>query len=353
MKKSLVSILLTCSLVVSLAACGSSSSESTETEETTESKDTAEEAEAEEGTAAESGELTEMTLAFTTWVGSGPFYIAKEQGFFAENGLDVDISIIDDESTYASLLANNSVQALGHVLDREVINYSKGVEETVVMPYDQSSGGDGIVVSEEIQSPEDLAGKTIALNKSSTSYFYFLTVLTEAGLTEDDVTIKDMDADSAGTSFVQSQVDAAVTWEPWLSNADQREGGHLLCDSADYPNTIVDVVAMTDVFIEENPDAPAAFIKAWNEAIEWYYDGNEEEGNQIMADGLGIDLEDFESQLPGVTWYYDETLTAFCDEGTEDNIYDVGNRAISFWVERELIEESFDSTELITGAYVQ
>lgn len=297
-------------------------------------------------------ELTPLTIAYSTWVGDGPFYIARDKGYFEENGLDVDLKIVDDESTFASLMGSGSVQALGHVIDREVINYSKGIDETVVLAYDQSSGGDGIVASEEIESPADLKGKTIALNKSSTSYFYFLTVLEEAGLKEEDVTIKDMDADSAGTSFVQGQVDAAVTWEPWLTNANQREGGHLLCSSADYPNTIVDVVTMSDSFLKDNPDAASGFVKAWNEAVEWYNDGNQEEGNKIMADGLSIDLDDFESQVKGVTWYAGDDLKKFFDNSSDNNIYSVADRAISFWTERDLIDEEFDSSDFITADYI-
>lgn len=297
-------------------------------------------------------DLVPLTIAYSTWVGDGPFYIARDKGYFEENGLDVDLKIVDDESTFASLMGSGSVQALGHVIDREVINYSKGIDETVVLAYDQSSGGDGIVASEEIESPADLKGKTVALNKSSTSYFYFLTVLEEAGLKEEDVTIKDMDADSAGTSFVQGQVDAAVTWEPWLTNANQRDGGHLLCSSADYPNTIVDVVTMSNSFLKDNPDAASGFVKAWNEAVKWYNDGNQEEGNKIMADGLSIDLDDFESQVKGVTWYAGDDLKKFFDNSSDNNIYSVADRAIGFWTERDLIGEKFDSSDFITADYI-
>lgn len=301
----------------------------------------------------EAGELVDMKLSFSTWVGSGMFYIAQEKGFFAENGLNVDINIIDDESTFASLMQSNAIDALGHVIDREVINYSKGVPEKCIMAYDQSSGGDGIIASEDIKSIEDLKGKTVAVNESATSYFYFLTMLEDAGVSEDEVTIKDMDADSAGTSFVNGNVDAAVTWEPWLSNASEREGGHLLYSSADYPNTIVDEVTVTDSFLEAHPEAGAGFVKAWNEAVAWYRDGNEEEGNEIMAKGLGIDIDDFNDQVTGVTWYGQEEMNTFFDESTDNNFYAVADRAVDFWVERDLIDEKYDVHDLITSEYLE
>ena len=352
MKRKLLSVLITVSMLVGMCACGEAKTETTvetKTDEKEEVTTTATEIEKEK----ETEDLVPMTLSFSTWVGSGPFYIAKEKGFYAEHGLDVDIKIVDDESTFASLMGSKSIDALGHVIDREVINYSKGIPETVVMAYDQSTGGDGIVVSEEIQTVEDLKGKTVALDKSSTSYFYFLTVISEAGLTEDDLEIKDMDADSAGTSFVQGQVDAAVTWEPWLTNAGEREGGHLLCDSADYLNTIVDVVSFTDAFIEEHPEEVKGFVAAWNEAVAWYNDGNQEEGDQIMADGLSIGLDDFKAQVSGVTWYDQSSMATFFDNSAENNIYEVGDRAIGFWVERSLIDSSFESSDLVSSDYIE
>lgn len=296
---------------------------------------------------------TKVTLATATWVGAGPFYIAQEKGFFDQEGLDVDLKTVDDESSYGSIVGSGAVDGVGQVLDRLVINKASGVDETMVMAFDQSTGGDGIIASEDIQSVGDLKGKSVALDKSTTSYFFFLTVITQAGLEESDIDIKDMNADSAGTSFVQGDVDAAVTWEPWLSNAGNREGGHLLCSSADYPNTIVDTVAFSDDFIKKNPDAVKAFIKAWNEALDWYNDGNEEEGNQIMAKGLGITQEDFDDQVKGVTFYDKELNSKFFDQSQKDNIYSVSQTAIDFWAERSLISSSFDSGDMISGDYLE
>lgn len=328
--KKVISVALAATFALAMTACGSSTEKKTE----------------------EAG-LVHCTMAFSTWIGSGPFYIAKEKGFFEENGLDVDIKIIDDESTFASLLGSQQIDALGHVMDRDVINFTKGIEETCIMPYDQSSGGDGIIASAEIQSVEDLKGKKVALDKSATGYFFFLTVLAEAGIDESEVTIVDMDADSAATAFVQGQVDAAETWEPWLSNANEREGGHLLCSSADYPDTIVDCVFMTNAFIKEHPDEVKGFVKAWNEAVDWYYDGNQDEGNKIMAEGLNIEVADAESQVAGVTWYNKDTAAEFFDESADNNIYDMASRAVDFWAERKIVDKTIDVKDFITSDYLE
>ena len=44
-----------------------------------------------------------------------------------------------------------------------------------------------------------------------------------------------MTAADAGAAFVAERVDAAVTWEPWLTRGRQAPHGHLLIDSSKHP----------------------------------------------------------------------------------------------------------------------
>lgn len=353
MKRLLSMILVVSLMAVLFTGCGSGSTSSTDSSTAASSSSSAAGTESASPSTSKPAELVPMTLSFSTWVGSGPFFIALKNGYYEKYGLDVQIKIVEDEAQYAALMGSNAIQALGHVVDREVIAYQKGIEETLVMAYDQSTGGDGIVAAPEIKTAADLVGKTVALDKSSTSYFYFLTVLEKNGVSEKDITIKDMDADSAGTAFVQKKVDAAVTWEPWLTNASQREGGHLLNSSKDYPNTIVDAVTIRNDFIEKYPEQVKGFVAAWNEAMAWYKDGHQDEGDQIMADGLGLKLEDFKAMASGVTWYNKESMNKFFDKSVADNIFEVSDRAISFWLERELIDKKYDASELISADYLE
>lgn len=296
-------------------------------------------------------ENSTFKVACTTWVGNGMFFLAKEKGYF--DGVDVDVKIIDDESTYASLLGSEQVDAVARAADQDIINYANGIKEKCVMTYDQSAGGDGIVVAEDIKSVSDLAGKTIAVAKATTSYFFLLTVLDANGMSEADVSITDMDADAAGTAFSNGEVEAAVTWEPWLSNADEREGGHLLCSSADYPNTIVDGMFVTDSYMNNNEESLKKVVSGVQKAVSWYYDGNQAEGNKIMADALGIAIEDFESQVEGVKWYDAAAMGAFFDESAEDSIYSLEKRAMSFWIEGGLISEEVDVNSFIDSSFIK
>ena len=344
MKKKLA-LLLSLALCVTLLAGCSGSSGSSDTSDTssadaeTASADAADSADTTDTSAAETdGELTSMTIAFCTWAGYAPLFIADEMGYFEAYGYDVDIIIMEDESTYGAAFVSNSIQALGQVLDRDIIQYAAGAPEQYVCTMDASTGGDGLVADESIETVEDLAGKTIALDKSATSYFFFLQVLEDYDVTEDDMTIVEMGNDEAGQAFIAGQVDAAITWEPILSSCEEeREGGHILVTSADYPKAILDVLTVNSNFAEEHPDIYEVLAECWYQAVD-YLNENFEEGCEIMAVGLDLDTEEVMEECEGITYYDREANEEFNDLSTEENVKDIAEMAAGFWVEKGLMD---------------
>lgn len=294
---------------------------------------------------------TPVKVAHATWVGYGPLYIAQDQGYFDAEGLDVNLLIIEDEAQYAAALASGNIDGLGNVIDREVIHFAKGAPETVIFAMDESSGGDGIVAAGEIETVNDLKGKTIGLDKSSTSYFFFLSVLDQYDVTEEDVTILEMGSSDAGAAFVAGKLDAAVTWEPWLTNASKREGGHVLVSSRQMPKTIVDVFVLNSNYVKEHPKVPLKMTRAWNKAVQWYR-ANPDKGNEIMGKAMGLTAEDMAGMASGVTFMGAEENVEFLDKSAEGSLYEVADRAIRFWTSKGIITEKVAADELITSSYV-
>lgn len=292
-------------------------------------------------------------IGHCTWVGYGPLYIAQEKGFFAKYNIEPEMVIIEDESQYAAALAANQIQALGNVVDRDVIHYASGVDAKFVCAMDQSYGGDGIIASGEIKSVKDLEGKTVGLDKASTSYFFFLAVLNKYGVDESKVDIQEMTSGDAGAAFVAGKLDAAVTWEPWLTKASQREGGHVLISSRDFPGYIVDVISVRQDFIDEHPDAVLGLVKAWNEAVD-YYKENPEEGNRIMAQALSLSEEEIADMAKGVQFMGTEENARFFDASQSENtIYYITELASQFWTEKGVLEKKVDPQEIVVPRFVQ
>lgn len=326
-KKLLGSILAVAMLTGAMAGCASSDNSSS-----TQSS-------------ADSGDLKEFKMTYVTWVGCAPLFIAQEKGFFEKYGIKPELILNEDESQGASLIYNNSIQAASCVMDKVVLNYANGTGQKVALIFDESTGGDGIIASQDIQTVEDLKGKKVGIDKASTEYFFLNAVLKDHNMSMDDLNIIDMDASSAGTSFISGELDAAVVWEPWLTNASQREGGHVLLSSKDYPRVIMDSLTVSKTFAEESPECVEALKNAWCDAID-YYRENPDESIEIMAEGLDLTVDDMKEMLPGVTFMGREENEEFFNKDSENNIYDVAQDMADFWAEIGSISPGLDLSGL-------
>lgn len=283
------------------------------------------------------GEATDVTMAFCTWTGYSPMFIAQEQGYFEEAGLNVDIQVIEDESTYAPLITQGSVQFLATAQDPNIKMYANGAASRFVLTMDASVGADGLVASGDIATLDDLAGKKLALDKSASSYYFFLTALENgSSLSEEDIEVIDMgDTTEAGLAFMSGNVDAAIMWEPELSEAlESVEGAHTLVTSADYPETILDTLVVNTKYAEENPEVVDAVAEAWYKAVD-FLNENPEEAYEMMAGGFEeVTAEDIASDVNGLEFYGRDENVSLNDESNEKSIFAISQDMADFWMEK-------------------
>lgn len=282
-------------------------------------------------------EAKDVTMAFCTWTGYSPMFIAQEQGYFEEAGINMDIQVIEDESTYAALITTGNVLFLATAQDPNIKMYANGADSRFVLTMDASNGADGLVATGDIESLDDLAGKKLALDKSASSYYFFLTALEQgSSLTEDDIDVIDMgDTTEAGLAFMSGTVDAAIMWEPELSEAlETVEGAHALVTSADYPDTILDSLVVNTKYAEENPEVVDAVAQAWYKAVD-FMNESPEEAYEMMASGFEeVSAEDVASDVEGLIFYGEEENAALNDENSEASIYSISQKMADFWMEK-------------------
>ena len=251
-----------------------------------------------------SADAGSLKLAHSTWVGYGPFYIARDKGFFKEEGVDVELVIMEDTPIKMGALMAGQIDLVASTVDEFPIYMKPGKMLHYVLAVDNSKGGDGVVANKDITSIAGLKGKKVAFEQGSVSQFFLNALLKDAGMSEADIEPVNMAATDAGVAFAAKQVDAAVTWEPALSQGAKSEHGHMLLTSADKPGLITDVVATTAETAVAKKDDIAAFVRAWYKAVD-YSKSNPDDANAIMAKGVGGWLEDpkvFAETLSGIEY---------------------------------------------------
>ena len=251
-----------------------------------------------------SADAGSLKLAHSTWVGYGPFYIARDKGFFKEEGVDVELVIMEDTPIKMGALMAGQIDLVASTVDEFPIYMKPGKMLRYVLAVDNSKGGDGVVANKDIKSIKDLKGKKVAFEQGSVSQFFLNALLKDNGMTEADIEPVNMAATDAGVAFAAKQVDAAVTWEPALSQGAKSEHGQMLLTSADKPGLITDIVAATAETAVTKKDDIAAFVRAWYRAVD-YVKTNPEDASAIMAMGVGGWLEDpavFAETLSGIEY---------------------------------------------------
>jgi NitT/TauT family transport system substrate-binding protein len=114
-----------------------------------------------------------------------------------------------------------------------------------------------------------------------------------------------MSAAAAGSAFVSGEVDAAVTWGPWLTRGRRVAHGRVLVDSSEKPGLITNVLLAPAEAIEEREAELKALYGGWGRAVA-YLRANPREATAIMAEGLGGWLERpavFAEAARGVVYY--------------------------------------------------
>jgi ABC-type nitrate/sulfonate/bicarbonate transport system substrate-binding protein len=145
-----------------------------------------------------------------------------------------------------------------------------GVKARAVMQVDWSRGGDAIVADSTINRIEDLKGKKISLALFTPSHWLLEYSLENSTLSDDEQAqiarslIGKNASPDARADFVAGKVDAAVVWEPDVTEALQkRDGSHIIVSTKTSTNIIADLMVARDDFINQHPEVIQALVQGW------------------------------------------------------------------------------------------
>lgn len=250
-----------------------------------------------------------LSIGHTTWVGYGTLYLARDLGYFKENGLTVELPVVEEASMYMAAQASGQLSGSASTID-EVLKYRPQFCFKAVAALDDSHGGDGVLVGKDVNRLQELKGKSVAVNEGSTSQFWLSYLLKKNGMSMSDITVQNMTADDAATAFIAGRVPAAVTWEPHLSMVRNKQQGKVLIDSSSTPGVIVDVVALNCTVIEKQPEDVKALVAGLYKAVQYTKD-HPEDAYRIMAKGVGgylSDPKELAAAAQGVR-FYDQAMS--------------------------------------------
>ena len=240
--------------------------------------------------AAEDG-LTTVRLVQNNTVSSLPAVIASKKGFFEEQGLNVEATVVTDISKVPPTLGNQ--YDIGFGVQPLVIRGAAQGLNTVVIAGNGASSEDSAYMTlittadSGIKTPKDLVGKILAgPTLTGTHHTATLYWLQKGGVEANQVTSVQVATPAMIDQLEQGQIDVAELQEPFITEAKKRGMVEVDFSSAAVaPTTIESLWIASPDWAEENDDVVQAFRAALKQAVEWMSDAaNEAEAKQILAE---------------------------------------------------------------------
>jgi len=164
---------------------------------------------------------TPQLVTVTRYVGGlttdeAPVYTAIQEGFYQQNGITLNQVILSGTSAAVTATASDKTGyafALGDILDLVVLSASNSSFPQVIQ-----TGSTGIVnpiavmtlATSNINTPQDLIGKTIGVPFGSLSYKEFIIFLQKNGVSLSQVNIENIGFDTIDQALFSHKIDADV-----------------------------------------------------------------------------------------------------------------------------------------------
>lgn len=331
--KKFLSILLAASLtLLTLTGCGSTQ----ETEPNT----------SESAVTEESADGAVLRIAAQPYPLYTPVYVAYELGYLQEE-FDAIGAKFEWQEFQSGPLVNEAVAAgeadLGFMADLPAI-IAKSTGQPIEVISNVAYGEKGLAVlvkpDSDIKSVADLKGKKVAYATGSYAQHLLALLLSNEGLTLDDVESINLAAGDQPAALASGEVDALVIWEQYISKLTSEGAATVLADGTGVKKGNMITYAVSD-YAKANPEVIKAYIKALNRANE-LLNSDPDAAAEAVAEDFGVDKELMTKIIPNFTY---ET------EITDDDVAEI-TKVKDFSLEAGIISNDVDIESFINNEYL-
>jgi putative hydroxymethylpyrimidine transport system substrate-binding protein len=283
-----------------------------------------------------------------SWLPGGDnlgFWAGEAQGFYEEEGIDLNIRHSNDPTASIKLAASGerpmAIAYTGDIL----FSAAKGSRVISVFTLTESSPF-GIISLDEagIKEPTDLEGKRVGVTSLPTDQAFFERMLKEAGVDRSEVDVVDPGQEGI-QQVIQGNLDATsaiVDYEPAVL---ENEGidDHRFMFYSDYgaPDAPFYCVVVNPDWLKENEAVVEAFIRATRKSFDWT-DAHVDEAADIFIEQFPEQDADLVKEI----WTRENEI-----QGDGSNDPAKWEDLAEFFRNEGLLEKPVDTKELYTNEY--
>ncbi|KIH83848.1 ABC transporter substrate-binding protein [Pseudomonas batumici] len=238
-------------------------------------------------------ETRPLRVGYVFAMANAPALIADKQGYYRDEGLVVDLKALGDGPVIQQALAAGELD-MAYVGTPPVYQwFSRGLQSRILAKVNYGQAAVIVDSKSPSNSLADLKGKKLAGVKKGSGMDVLLRgyVLKEkAGLNPDaDLNIIDMPPGNMNAALERGIVDAAFSWEPFVSQSLLRGSSRVLFDVnqalPQYPWYVVIALPKT---LQERPDDVVKLLRAHRKAIA-FLNEHPDESNRIIAEAFKLE----------------------------------------------------------------
>ena len=218
--------------------------------------------------------LQKITIAYTLQPQGTLVHIAKYNGYFAEEGIDVNSQIHSFGKTALQSLLDKKADIATVAETPIMFNILNGKKVSILATIVASTKNNAIVARKDlgILRPGDLKGKRVGFTSLTTSDFFLDSFLIANGLTRKDIQAVPLNPDEMEAAILGKKVEALSTWNYTLTQILHKLGkdGIQFFDQEIYTETY-NLVSSPE-FTQQNPELIKKILRALIRAQEFVKD---------------------------------------------------------------------------------
>ncbi len=202
-----------------------------------------------------------------------PIYVAQAEGYFSEEGVVVEIIPVGSAPERDQLMQSRQIDAMINEIV-SVLFYNKDGIQVVAVRFARTATPDAPVfrivasASSGITDVAGLKGVPIGLSEGTVIEYTTDRMLEKAGLAPDEIVALAVPKIADRMNLLDSgQLDAANLPDPAASLA-ILNGGVDVIDDTSYPEISSSVISFSKAYLDSNPEAARAFLRAVERAVD-------------------------------------------------------------------------------------
>jgi NitT/TauT family transport system substrate-binding protein len=239
--------------------------------------------------------LKPLRVGVLNWFGCEGMLMADKKNLFAAEGIKVEQQYFASPTEINDLFLAGKLDLAAMVATDPIILTLKMPDIKTVYVTDYSGDVDGILASKKMTKPEDFRGKKIAREDVPYEIIFLGEFLKLGGMTEKDVQIVSLTAEEGAKAFAAGKVDAAVTYDPYLSKALKQRTDAQILFSAKASNIIPNAIVAPGKTIESRRNDIMAYLRGVDKGLK-FSAANRAEADTMMAKWLAVGLPDIVDQ---------------------------------------------------------